>query len=110
MRGHRDAGTDSEPLRLPPGATRPRQDLEPDARLDMDLPVLRVRPMSGKVGSVAVCKHGNLARKCELCERDARIEELEAALHGLIGFVIDHMNTGAITDSRYKDAIKAMDK
>jgi hypothetical protein len=26
------------------------------------------------------CKHGHLARKCELCERDDRIAELERAL------------------------------
>lgn len=29
-----------------------------------------------------VCPHGQLARSCELCERDARIAELEAALRG----------------------------
>ena len=44
-RGGRHEAPDPEPLRLPPGATRPRQNLEPDARLDMDLPVLRVRSM-----------------------------------------------------------------
>lgn len=26
------------------------------------------------------CKHGNLARSCELCEKDARIAALESAL------------------------------
>ena len=31
-----------------------------------------------------VCQHGNLARKCELCERDARIKELEAILREYI--------------------------
>lgn len=41
-------------------------------------------------------------------ERDARIAELKAALHGLIGFVIDHMQTGADLDSRYQAAIRAM--
>lgn len=29
------------------------------------------------------CQHGALRRQCELCKRDARIAELEAALRGL---------------------------
>jgi len=30
-----------------------------------------------------VCEHGSLHRKCELCERDERIRELEDAGRGL---------------------------
>ncbi len=31
-------------------------------------------------GAQAICDHGNLRRKCELCERDKRIHELEDAI------------------------------
>lgn len=31
------------------------------------------------------CKHGQLARQCELCEKDQRIAELEKALRELRG-------------------------
>lgn len=30
-----------------------------------------------------VCEHGSLRRKCEICERDERIKELEARVEGL---------------------------
>lgn len=30
------------------------------------------------------CTHGHLARSCEICERDARIAELEGLLHDLL--------------------------
>ena len=33
-----------------------------------------------KVMPSRVCSHGQLERSCELCERDARIKELEAVL------------------------------
>lgn len=30
------------------------------------------------------CQHGSLRRQCEICERDNRIAELEAALRALL--------------------------
>jgi hypothetical protein len=33
--------------------------------------------------STPICNHGNLARVCELCERDRRIVELETIRDGL---------------------------
>ena len=33
-----------------------------------------------------VCEHGSLRRKCEICERDERIKELEEALRELMVF------------------------
>jgi len=31
-----------------------------------------------------VCEHGSLRRKCEICERDERIKELEEALREIV--------------------------
>ncbi len=36
-----------------------------------------------------VCEHGSLKRKCEICERDERIEELEAEVNRLREIIIE---------------------
>lgn len=41
----------------------------------------------GDIGMTTECKHGQLARSCELCEKDARIAELETALRRIRGHV-----------------------
>jgi len=37
-----------------------------------------------------VCEHGSLRRKCEICERDERIKELESFLGGLVEWCHKH--------------------
>lgn len=81
-----------------------------EARMACCLRSLWVRPMSGTVGSVAVCKHGGLRRKCEICERDARIIELETALSELVysaEAMAEHANLN-ISDKSIKAARKAL--
>lgn len=48
--------------------------------------------MSGGLG--AICTHGQLARQCELCDRDAEIERLRAAAMRLLA-ALDKLDEGS---------------
>jgi hypothetical protein len=39
------------------------------------------------------CKHGHLARSCEVCERESRIEELEAGIAAFRQVAEDEVGT-----------------
>jgi hypothetical protein len=52
--------------------------------------------------STLVCEHGSLHRKCEICERDDRIRELEARVKELeveSQLLWDMAKTGELQDS-----------
>ena len=79
-------------LRLLPGKTCARKDVEPQARQDMDVPALLVRPVTAldKDRKPMVCKHSRLARKCEICDLEERCENAERII---LLLTADH-NTG----------------
>ena len=91
-RRRRNEAPSPEPLRLPPGATRPRQNVEPVSRLDLDLPALWVRPMK-KAEKEAIAallwwdryavgqsRLGDATCRCRSCQSKRRLEK---AIDGL---------------------------
>lgn len=49
------------------------------------------------------CQHGALRRQCEICERDMRIAELEAALRNMLD-IVEALEPNAITFTEKDEA------